>query len=154
MKQPIVQPVPGTKKYRLMVEYRIIVLGQLIIIPKGFMFDGASIPRYLWGLMYSPFHPYVVLAALVHDWLYFNHQCSQKWSDLIFKEILKDGPANRIKIRMMYRAVRMAGAKSYCWDRKDVLALRQMHYIMRLNHKPDQYKLPDMWRVLQDVPPK
>lgn len=41
-----------------------------IFIPKGFIFDGASIPRFFWRIVGHPFHPKRVIAALVHDALF------------------------------------------------------------------------------------
>ena len=41
-----------------------------VIVPKGFLIDGASIPRTLWRLMGSPFMPEFSAAATVHDYLY------------------------------------------------------------------------------------
>ena len=41
---------------------------QTIIIPKGFVFDGASIPRLLWGLL-SP-TGLLLIPGLIHDFGY------------------------------------------------------------------------------------
>lgn len=39
------------------------------LIPRGYEFDGASVPRLFWGLLgYMPFGLHIV-AALEHDWL-------------------------------------------------------------------------------------
>lgn len=41
-----------------------------ILIPRGFIFDGASIPRFFWRIVGHPFHPKRLIAALIHDALF------------------------------------------------------------------------------------
>jgi len=55
-----------TVRYRL--RDKITILGY--DIEAGFVTDGASVPRWLWGL-YPPVDKYF-LAAVVHDWLLVN----------------------------------------------------------------------------------
>lgn len=55
-----------------------------IVIPKGFQFDGASIPRPLWGIL----HPsgLLLMPALVHD---FAYRCGFLWEILEEKRIVE-----------------------------------------------------------------
>lgn len=55
-----------------------------IVIPKGFQFDGASIPRPLWGIL----HPsgLLLIPALVHD---FAYRCGFLWEILEEKRIVE-----------------------------------------------------------------
>lgn len=43
--------------------------GQAIVVPAGFAFDGASIPRFAWDRFGGPMSAGNAEAALVHDWL-------------------------------------------------------------------------------------
>lgn len=72
---PILRPLPVRKRgerrrYRLMEDWKCEVLGRAFtfIIPKGFIFDGASIPRLFWNML-SP-SGYLFIAGLLHDFLY------------------------------------------------------------------------------------
>lgn len=110
MKQPKIQPVFQTDTCELVEDFALVLLAILIRVPKGFIFDGASIPRAAWSVLgYTPFHPQVILAALVHDWLYLNHQCSRAEADLIFKILLLKNGVDPHAAEQMYLAVRSAG---------------------------------------------
>jgi len=72
---PILRPIPVTKRrerrrYELMEDWECSLLGRgfTFIIPKRFIFDGASIPRIFWNML-SP-SGYLFLAGLLHDFLY------------------------------------------------------------------------------------
>lgn len=72
---PILRPIPVTKRgerrrYELMKDWTCKVLGRgfTFIIPRGFIFDGASIPRLFWNML-SP-SGYLFIAGLLHDFLY------------------------------------------------------------------------------------
>ena len=43
--------------------------GRAIVVPAGFTFDGASIPRFAWDWCGGPMSDGNAEAALVHDWL-------------------------------------------------------------------------------------
>ena len=49
-------------------EYKLPDDGTVIVIPKGFVFDGASIPRPLWGIL-SP-TGLLLIPGLIHDFAY------------------------------------------------------------------------------------
>ncbi len=72
---PILRPIPVTKRgerrrYELMEDWKCDILGRAFtfIIPKGFIFDGASIPRLFWNML-SP-SGYLFIAGLLHDFIY------------------------------------------------------------------------------------
>jgi len=66
--------------------------GQCIVIPKGFKFDGASIPRPLWGVL-SPIG-LLLIPGLIHD---FGYRYDYLWikdsnEELGYKKVkIKDG---------------------------------------------------------------
>lgn len=72
---PILRPLPVRKRgerrrYEVMEDWECDLLGRgfTFIIPKGFIFDGASIPRLFWNML-SP-SGYLFLAGLLHDFIY------------------------------------------------------------------------------------
>jgi len=80
----------------------------------GQIVDGASIPRFFWRLMGSPFVGRHRRAALVHDGEYIKRKYTRLEVDRMFLEALKVDGVGLIKRQTMYRIVRAFG-KSY-WD--------------------------------------
>lgn len=93
-----------------------------LIIPYGFEFDLASIPRPVWSLI-APFELSIV-APLVHDWLYIHNgdinrqacidgrwiverKISRKDVDNIFLELMEAEKVTIWKRYLAYKAVRM-----------------------------------------------
>ena len=80
---------------------------------KGFYSDGASIPRYLWSSIGSPFHPQFIPAALYHDYLYFTGCVSREEADKEFYRLLRLNGVGWFRAKAMYNAVRLFGKNSY-----------------------------------------
>jgi len=80
-----------------------------IRINKGFSYDGASIPRFLWRVVGSQYNPEFLPAALVHDWLCNNKDFiisnGVKISSLIFRDILVLSGVSKFKANIMMSAV-------------------------------------------------
>ena len=98
---------PIDDKYWLVnEEYRYQTSIGLVVVPKGFRTDYASVPRIFRNIINS--YGKHGRAAVVHDWLYSN-QCkidvTREEADKIFLEI--------IKRNLMYRMVRMFGASHF-----------------------------------------
>ena len=65
------------------------IYGTEIYIPKGFITDGMSIPKWLQPVIGEPFEGNTLRAAIVHDYL-CNCKCeTQAFTHGIFREILK-----------------------------------------------------------------
>jgi hypothetical protein len=76
------------------------------LIPQGYRTDGATIPRFLWRLVGTPFSPKYSIASMCHDW-----QCDQKWnvkemSELFYANLLIAG-VSKWKAKLMYQSVYM-----------------------------------------------
>lgn len=92
-----------------------------IVVPKGFVFDGASIPRIAWSVTgVTPFSNEIICAAVVHDYLYTNfkflavdgevEKVTRKEADQVFLRIMKyQGHLGMVKRNVFYRSVRMCG---------------------------------------------
>jgi hypothetical protein len=119
MKQPKIEPTPELGLYRNTEDYVLFIFGITIRIPAGFVFDGASIPFFAWILTYTPHHPVVMLAAMVHDYLYLTHFVSREQADMIFKSLLLKNYCSPEKAALMHRCVRLGGGMFWGWSEKD-----------------------------------
>lgn len=91
-----------------------------IIVPQSFQFDGASIPdwaafiaRLLTGFPYRKGDPRLITAALVHDWLYTNHQMKRRMADDLFFYMLCQDEVRRDHAWDIWDAVWKHGALSW-----------------------------------------
>jgi|GEM_PF-3366217 len=111
-----------------------IVVENQLTIPKGFRWDGASVPSFLWWLGFWPDGKHRA-AALVHDFIYIykgklpaeyfkakyeGHPLhsqygsfSRKDCDRLFKKMMKDAGVCKCKRYLMFLAVRWFG--SFYW---------------------------------------
>lgn len=92
-----------------------------INLPKGFVTDLASIPRFLWRII-APFE-LSLTAPIVHDFLYRNQGTvftnniyltfTRKEVDDLFLAIMKDEGVSAWRRNIAYRGVRMFGGSSW-----------------------------------------
>ncbi|WP_345859348.1 DUF1353 domain-containing protein [Shewanella algae] len=105
---PLLVPMPFSRRYQLTrdMETRYTSKGmrKTIVIPKGFLTDGASIPKALWSLIGSPYLPEYITAAIVHDWCCENDWDNEEMSDLFF-ELLKLSNVKELTAKTMRQAV-------------------------------------------------
>jgi len=114
---PLLTEPIGDNKWILKEEYKYEINGFVIIVPKGFITDLASVPRILW-VFFPPFGKYT-RAAIIHDYLYSELNdtfINRYWADKIFIFIMKEHGVSTYRRVSMYRAVRMFGEPS--WKRK------------------------------------
>ena len=88
-------------------------LGYSITVKKGFDFDGASIPKWLWSIYGSPLNGNYVVASLIHDGLYASQKVSKSISDKIFLDVMKQSNVGYVKRTSMYLAVKLLGGKAW-----------------------------------------
>lgn len=130
MQQPTLIPVPHTEKYEVVRDFEVQVENITVVVPRFFRYDGASIPAPAWQIIHSPFNPLVMGPALVHDWLYYNHQVDRETADDIFEALLRQNGVESGKRFVMWAAVRTAG--NLYWDN-------------------DSYDIEDMIRLCRKV---
>jgi len=107
------------REYKLLEDITVDANGYEITIKKGFVFDGASIPQFLWSFIGSPFTGNYTLAALVHDALYRSNSFNRKNADKIFLALMKQDGVSFFKRRSMYLGVRFGGSSSWTNRTKD-----------------------------------
>jgi hypothetical protein len=77
------------------------------IIPKNFVFDGASIPRFARLLI--PKNGVKLYAACLHDYLYRHTLISRKGADIAFLRILLEMGEPKWSAYLMYGTLRTFG---------------------------------------------
>lgn len=80
-----------------------------ILIKKGFVFDGASIPRFFWRTIGHPLQYPIVIAALPHDGIYAAELFDRSTCDWIFLELLQQMKVSWFKRNIIWIAVRGGG---------------------------------------------
>lgn len=107
--------------------------GRQIHIPVGFVYDKASVPRFVWW--YIPRDDrHINIAALIHDYLYVTQQVESKWivrkeADKHFHGIILQSGMRPVKAKAAYLGVRAGGWRFY---NKQARMLRNPHYVGRL----------------------
>ena len=108
-KYPNISPAPIAGKYILTncIGYK--WEKTFILVKKGLVTDGASIPRICWTTTGSPFLPSYIRAAIIHDYLYKTQKIPRKTVDGIFRDILKEDGISFYQRSKMYWALRSFG---------------------------------------------
>lgn len=78
------------------------------IIPKGYCFDGASVPRFFWRIIGSNTDNKFLIASLVHDVLCENHHYinnDREFSSKVFNALLEVADVPPIKRYLMKNSV-------------------------------------------------
>ena len=85
--------------------------GHVFVVPRGFEFDGASIPRFFRGSVAAPLDPETARAGLAHD--YITRTQPEGWTraeaDLMFLCFLIEDGLSVNRALAAYLAVRMFG---------------------------------------------
>lgn len=85
--------------------------GQLWLVPKGAVVDGASIPRALWSFIGSPFSGRYVGASVIHDYYCTTRERSWQKTHRAFYDGMRAAGVPRIKAAIMYRAIWLGGPR-------------------------------------------
>jgi hypothetical protein len=78
-----------------------------VIVPRGFLFDGASIPRALWWFA-SPVNDWLA-GAVLHDYLYYTRCCRRAVADDFLRQIVSREGHSKTYVSAVYNAVRWGG---------------------------------------------
>ena len=115
--QPI-RPVPLTpfgdgQDSVLMADlvYQIGTTSHVIVVPAGFVTDFASTPRAIWSVL-PPTGRYQ-LAAIVHDFLYWDQRCSREQADDLLRVAMAESRVDPKQRDVIWRAVRSFGNSAW-----------------------------------------
>lgn len=77
------------------------------VVPKGFIFDGASAPRIFWAII--PPYKKTKKAACLHDWMCRNAKGKgdRLAADRLFYKMLQEAGLSSIRSRLGYVGVRL-----------------------------------------------
>lgn len=77
-------------------------------IPKGYCYDGATIPKFFWRVIGSSTDNSFLVPALIHDILTENHHYvnnDRNFSSKVFRALLVTSGVSEFKAQIMYLAV-------------------------------------------------
>ncbi len=82
-----------------------------IDVPKGYAFDGASIPRMFWTLVGQPTDGLSLRAACIHDWMCDQAEtyAMRRLGDTLFLHVMEDSGVSKLRRLILYLAVRFYG---------------------------------------------
>ena len=109
----ILKPLSNGKAI-LLDDYVYSINGYDIKVFRGFITDGASVPKSLQWL-YNPYGKYIN-AAVIHDYLYSvynNTGINRTLADKIFRHIMKETGVDDRTVRRFYAAVKYFGETSW-----------------------------------------
>lgn len=116
---PKLSPLISGELWELADDWNVWIKGQRYTIPKGFVTDGASIPRVLWRVCGHPMSTQRFPVALFHDWAY-STECTFVFTRSHADEIYRDGLISLgfkpWKANLEYTTLRLCGGSHY---RKD-----------------------------------
>ncbi len=113
--------LPDGRTRRLLIDVVVLIDGQPLVIPAGFLTDGASVPRGLWNI-FPPFGKYNK-ASLLHDFLYKTGRMNlavitRKQADDIFLAAMVALDVSKWQRRGMYCGVRVGAWPAWNGYRK------------------------------------
>lgn len=85
--------------------------GKTWTAPKGLVFDGASIPKFFWRVIGSPFVGNFRRGAVIHDSYYSNLEEPKKDVDNMFYEAMLVDGVSKWRAKAMYQAVKWFAPK-------------------------------------------
>ena len=124
----IVMWLLGTRNWELINDFNYVLNGNKYVIPAGFQFDGASIPKFL-RTFFSPVGV-LLLGGLVHDYAYKYEtllrenkrdtlgKISQKRADEIFRDININVNGFYLMNYLAYWSLRLGGFVAWNGHRK------------------------------------
>ena len=102
MDRVVIQPI-AKDKFRVYKDLSY----QGIYIPKGFVTNGANIPRVFWSL-FPPNSPEYLSAVVLHDFLCDKYpEVSYKEADRVFYEAMIEIGVSKWKAKLFYKSCRI-----------------------------------------------
>lgn len=87
--------------------------GRTWFADKGTKIDGASIPKFLWHIVGSPYCGKYRRASVLHDHYYITkHRPKEEVDWMFYQAMLEDGVEERLA-KMMYYAVKYFNLKKF-----------------------------------------
>lgn len=126
------------------MDYEIKSTGKVITVPGGFVTDFATVPWYArWRI--SPLGKHSI-AAIVHDYLYWEQRCSREEADEILREAMGEYGSSSTDQAIVFYAVKY-GAQS-AWDEN--AADKKKGYIRVLTGGKENFAINTDWDAYRE----
>ncbi|MDO6488248.1 DUF1353 domain-containing protein [Colwellia sp. 6_MG-2023] len=79
--------------------------------PAGCVIDGASIPRFFWYLIGSPFNGHYRRASVIHDVYCLTQTRPHKQVHRMFYDAIRADGVGKVKAKAMYLALKIGGPR-------------------------------------------
>ena len=122
-------------------DWYFVVDGKKVWIPKGYFYNGASIPRVFWSIIGSPFDPQYWAAAGAHDWRYLTHTSTRPDADETLFQLCRQAGVGLWRARTIWGAVRSCGYPAWTNNAKDKAELGDMMIIIVARPDADKFDL-------------
>lgn len=111
---PVLKPFADNRDWVLMenLRYQIGQTSTVIVVPRGFVTDFASIPQAFWSFGLSA-HGRYSKAAIVHDYLYWTQGCSREQADNLLMIAMKESSVDVGQRIAIYEGVRLGGGQPW-----------------------------------------
>ncbi len=111
---PVLKPFADNRDWVLMenLRYQIGQTSTVIVVPRGFVTDFASIPQAFWSFGLSA-HGRYSKAAIVHDFLYWTQGCSREQADNLLMIAMKESSVDAGQRIAIYEGVRIGGGQPW-----------------------------------------
>jgi len=112
----------GSRLWILSCDFIVNTPRGIVVIPRGYVTDHASVPRAFWSLI-PPVADEIAEASIPHDYFYSldSEEVTRKFADECLKEIARVNGASWITAQAAHKAVRAASwglyRKKYSWDK-------------------------------------
>ena len=97
----------GNAQWKLTKPFEYVNPPIIVEVPIGFVTDGASIPKFVWSVLGSPWSGKYARAAVIHDYLCVVKTYPQSKIDYIFYQGMRILKVSYLKRTLMYLAVRV-----------------------------------------------
>lgn len=100
--------MPFINKTRIMWNINYLGTQYCFVIPRGFCYDGASIPFGFRWLIGAKGSDEFMIPSCVHDYMCIHHDCvghDRQLSSMIFRELLIASGVGKLRAQTMYLAV-------------------------------------------------
>ena len=87
--------------------------GKTFTIPAGYLSNGFSCPRFLWGILSPAIDPNSLVASIIHDWIFDTHVLTRAQADSYFRKRLIEDGFPRWKAWLSYLGVRVFGGSHW-----------------------------------------
>lgn len=88
--------------------------GAHVIVPDGYLSDGASVPRFFWRILSPEIDPITLAPSIGHDYLYEKKMMTRKETDQWYRKELIENGYPKWKATLTYWGVRLFGWRH--WD--------------------------------------